>query len=41
MSENYLLPCLANDVGNDVGQLGVHLRERLLHMLHVAPLVAQ
>jgi hypothetical protein len=31
MSENYRLPCLANNVGDDVSQLQVHLRERLLH----------
>ena len=36
-----LLPGLADDVADDVGQLQVHLRERLLHMLHVAGLRAQ
>ena len=28
-------------IGNDVGQLQIHLRQRLLHVLYVLPLVAQ
>ena len=30
-----LLPCDADHVGDDVGQLDVHLRQRLLHVLHM------
>jgi hypothetical protein len=33
-----LLSGLAHHVGNDVGQLNVHLRQRLLHVLHMARL---
>ena len=32
---------LAGHVGNDVGQLDVHLHQRLLHVLHAARLAAQ
>ena len=32
---------LAHHIRDDVGQLHVHLRESLLHVLHVAPLAAQ
>jgi hypothetical protein len=36
-----LLARLADDVGNDVGQLHVHLRERLLHVLYVSRLTLE
>lgn len=36
-----LLSGLARDVVNDVGELGVHLRERLLHGLHMPTLAPQ
>ena len=36
-----LLARLAHHIGDHVGQLHVHLRQRLLHELHVPALVAQ
>ena len=36
-----VLACLARNVGDDVGQLDIHLRERLLHVLHVPTLAPE
>ena len=36
-----LLPGLAHHVGDDIGELDVHLRERFLHVLHVARLALE